>query len=358
MSRVLLVLMNKDNCDGLRRALETLEKQEGCNICECFDVVVMDGHSTDESEKVAEEFRKRYPCIRFIKQKIKGGVGPARAEVIRYAMDHGYDYILWGDSENIYRSDYVSSILSCLSRTCDVVSGFSLVRHSSVWSRMFYWYHAYHLLFKYVRERHAPGNNKLVATRVYKEVMYPPSSRSDDFYFSVLALKKGLKFCYCPEAVVEVSMPETFNEVKKWQRSRVKGLVEGAYMIGKRTPPDLAPWAVFAFSPIIPIISLYEALQAHEFMLKAISLFLLAGYLLILGYLGVKLELLAHRAYKAPKPLQGILGLLGMYLHSLFTTFYGLKFMLTMRKRKEQLKQRVKEVLSSFGFNEELARLR
>lgn len=357
MSRVLLVLLNKDNCDGLRRALETLEKQEGCTICDCFDVLIMDGHSTDESEKVADEFRKRHPCIRFIKQRIMGGVGPARAEVIRYAMDHGYDYILWGDSENIYRSDYVTSILSCLNRRCDVVSGFSLVRHSSIWSRLFYWYHAYHLLFKYVRERHAPGNNKLVATRVYREVMYPPSSRSDDFYFSVLALKKGLKFCYCPGAVVEVSMPKTFEEVRSWQRSRVKGLVEGAYMIGKKVPPDLAPWAVFAFSPVIPIVSLYEALLTQDPMLKAIFSIVLSGYLLVIGYLGVKLELLARKAYEAPKPLQGLLGILGMYLHSLFTTFYGLKFMLAIRKRAKQLRQKAKEVLSNFEFDESLVKL-
>jgi len=354
---VLLVLMNKDNAEGLRRCLETLTNQEECRLCECFDILVMDGHSRDGSDKVVEEFSKRYGCVKLVKQAVRGGVGPARAEVVRYAMERGYRYIIWGDSENIYTPKYINSLLKCVDDDHEVFSGFTKVKHTSIWSRLFFWYHAYHILFSSVRKRHAPGNNKLTKTAVFNKVMYPPSARSDDFYFSVLALKRGVKFRYCPEAEVMVTMPSSLREVKAWQRSRVEGLVEGAYMIGMGFPPDLPLWAAFALLPLAVVALVVVAVTTPPPM-NVIPYSLLGIITLAITWLIVRLEGLAIKAYSEPRRFQGILGFLGMYLHALFTTYYSLKYLVKLWGERGKLRARLEGVLRRFGFDPSLARLK
>ncbi len=358
MGKILLVLMNKDNAAGLRRCLESLAKQSGeCRICECFDVLVMDGYSKDNSREVVEEFRRRYPCVEFRYQTVKGGVGPARVEVVRYAMNKGYSYIVWGDSENIYHPLYMTSMRKCMDEDHEVLSGFTKVKHSSLWSRAFFWYHAYHILFSFLRDKHAPGNNKLTKTEVFTKVIYPPSSRSDDFFFTILALKRGIRFKHCPSAQVYVTMPSTFDEVKAWQRARVKGLIEGALMVGLPMPPDLLPWSLFALMPVAIIALIVIALLApppHCY----VGLGLLAGIIAGFGVMAFILERLAKKVYEAPKPLQGLLALWGMYLHAVFTLYYAVKYLLNFGKIKDRLVGKLEGVLRRFGFSPKLARIK
>jgi len=346
--RVLLVVLNKDNAEGLRECLKSLT-QQSCGLCGCFDVLVMDGGSRDGSRDVVAEFSSKYPCIRFKVQEVGGGVGPARVEAVRYALDYGYDYVIWGDSENVYDPHYVEEVVKRLgSPGCDVVSGRPVVAGRSFWSRAFFWYHAYHVLFDYVRRRHAPGNNKGVSVGVYSRVIYPPVSRSDDFYFSYLALSRGLRFCYAGDAVVKVSMPEGFKGVRSWQNSRVRGLVEGALILGMHVPPDYPPWLLLALSPLAVGLAAYLAMHASP-IAPAV---LVIAYLAVLAYLGYKLFSAAGKALEgaSPRLTSSLTALLGMYLHSVFTTYYVLKHLRTLYRLRGSLASRAAAVLRRFGF--------
>jgi glycosyltransferase involved in cell wall biosynthesis len=107
----LVVLANKDDAEGLRRALDTLVRQKGCEVCKCFDILVIDGGSRDASDEVVESYSRKYGCINFKVQDVKGGVGPARIEAIRYALDRGYKYVVWGDSGNEYSEEYMKELV-------------------------------------------------------------------------------------------------------------------------------------------------------------------------------------------------------------------------------------------------------
>ncbi len=357
VGKILLVIMNKDNAEGLRKCLDSLTSQRKCRICECFDVLVMDGYSRDNSREVVEEFRRKYPCIEFRYQSVKGGVGPARIEAVRYAMSRGYSYIVWGDSENIYSPNYMLSMRKCMDGKHEVLSGFNKVKHSSFWSMAFFWYHAYHILFKFLRNRHAPGNNKLTKTSVFTKIIYPPSCRSDDFFFTLLAMKREVKVKYCPEAKVEVSMPSTFDEVRAWQRARVRGLIEGAIMIGLTVPPDLVPWSILAVSPVA-LIALIALTIIEPPPSCYVGFALLGSFLAGLTAFASILDRLARKVYEKPKPLQGFIGLLGMYLHAVFTLYYALRYLLSLIKFKERLYSRLEGVLRRFGFDPRLARFK
>lgn len=348
---MLVVLLNKDNAEGLKKALESLSSQSNADLCVDFDVLVVDGWSIDDSEKVVEEFRKRFKCVNFVKQKFRGGVGQARIEAVRYAIDLGYDLIIWGDSENEYSENYVSSFLECVNSegSCDVCSGSTYVR-GSFWGMLFYWYHTYHHLFKLVSKRHAPGNNKAVKTSLYKKYMYPAVPRSDDFFFS-LSLYGNAKFCYCDEASLVTTVPKSLKEVVAWQRNRVRGLVEGSLLNGKRLPPDFIPWFLFMLSPLVALTAYLVVMSAGPTSLTSILaevVFLACSA--ILAYLVIKLELLARERYLQYKPLQGFLGLLGMYLHSIFTVYYTIKFVKALKHSVNEIKERDTQIKKYFGF--------
>ena len=353
MIRGLVALMNKDDWRGLKRALETLASQKDLEICRDFHILIMDGGSKDKSREVVNSFSMLYPCITFKVQDILGGVGPARVEVVRYAINNGYDFIVWGDSGNKYSPHYLSNLLiPAMGEGCDVVSGFTVVKDESLWSKLLFWYHVYHQLFSFVGSHHAPGNNKLVKLSTYEKVMYIPTSRSDDFFFSLLAGKKGIKFCHSREAVIEVSMPTSFRDVLVWEENRVKGLIEGFYMLGKGFPPILPLWIAYSFAPALFTGLIYLLIIGTSPYLLVLLSILTVIYILGMGLVGIKLGSLSKLVYEKPFHLQGVVALIGMYIHAVLTTYYTLKYLILLKRRSRELMNKVRRVLETFGFSE------
>ncbi len=351
--RALVVILNKDNAEGLRRCLESL-KEQTCRICECFDVLVIDGGSKDDSLNVVKNYASQYSCIKCIIQKVKGGVGPARIEAVEYALDKGYEVIIWGDSENVYDRDYVKKVLRRINEGCDIVSGRSLIDvSSSLWSKLFYWYHSLHLFMDYLKRIHAPGNNKAVRSSIYKYLVYPPCSRSDDYYFTYLLMKKGLinniRVCYDEDAILITSIPKTFKDILKWQKARVKGLIEGALILKEPLPIDTYVWLLYAISPFI-VLSLF--LTGHLTLFE-ISVTLIAMTFTYLLYVMLKL-LLKHKVavFSGSRMLLAsiFLGIIGTYLHALMTLYYILRFLVCISVIREDVMNRVAQVNSLFSY--------
>jgi len=314
------VILNKDNAEGLRRALESLYSQS-CRPCECFDIYIVDGGSSDGSLSVAYEASSKIPCIYWVEQRVKGGTGPARIEVVEILRARGYRYILWGDSENTYARDYVERIVSMLRGGCDIASGRSVVVRRSVWAEAFYWYHSFHNIFpRLVGSKHAPGNNMGARAEVYSYASYPPSKRSDDYIFTLQLMKaaraRGAAPRYCVDegAVVYVAMASSFPEVVSWQRSRVVGLVHGSIYAGFPVPPDLLSWS----APLALLIAFIALSIAY------LEPVLLAPPLLAMVGLALFLHVKSRAHLDSPTPFSGLLGLAGMILHAVFTTAYSL----------------------------------
>jgi glycosyltransferase involved in cell wall biosynthesis len=237
--KALVVILNKDNAKGLKDCLNSLVNQSA-RICEDFDVLILDGASKDDSEKIAMFFTKKYPCVSFRVQKKLGGTGFARVEGCEYAITQGYDAVIWGDSENYYSVDYVKKILRALEEA-DVAGGRPVVR-GSFFAHAFTWYHAIHAMFSAVGDRHIPGNNRAEKVEIYKKAMYPESRRAEDYGLSLILMKKGIRLKHkVVEADVRVSLPESFSEVLAWQKARAIGAAEAAFIAGI-FPYDLLIW--------------------------------------------------------------------------------------------------------------------
>ncbi len=261
--KVLVVILNKDNAEGLRKTLDSLIKQS-LPICEVFDVLVMDGGSKDHSREVTMEFSRKYPCIMFRVQKTLGGTGYARLEASLYALEQGYDVVIWGDSENVYDKRYIEGFIEKFNDGCDVVGGVPIVE-DGFWAHAYAWYHSIHLVIPWVGRRHIPGNNRGEKTSVYHKALYPVSRRAEDYGYSLLLMKKGIRLRHCisRDSLVYVSLPRRLGGIIKWQNYRARGVAEVCRDIGV-FPLDCLLWVLFLalvvtgvlLTPFYPVIGL------------------------------------------------------------------------------------------------------
>ncbi len=298
--RVLIVILNKDNGDKLEKCLESLVNQTA-KVCEDFDVLILDGKSKDNSEEVGKKFERKYRCIKFKVQDKLGGTGFARREACIYALEKGYDVVIWGDSENEYERDYVEKILEKI-KEYDVVGGVPIVK-GGFYAHAFAWYHALHLVFPNLYKKHIPGNNKAEKTWIFKEVMYPESKRAEDYGFSLLLMKRGIELKQgIADAKVKVSVPETLSEVHKWQKARAIGAAEAAREVGAM-PVDSIGWI---------------SMLAAPFFLAFDPKLLLIYFILILAF-SVFLSVRSRRYIEKPKKLFFFAPVFGIFVHAAYT---------------------------------------
>ncbi len=273
--KALLVILNKDNAPALEKCLASIVNMEG--LCTEYDVLIMDGASSDDSEKIARIYEERYPCIEFRVQRRLGGTGYARREACEIAKSGGYDVVVWGDSENVYHPMYMRNILKKM-ESSDAVGGVPKVR-GGFYAHAFAWYHALHLVIPGLYRYHIPGNNKAERVEICSKVQYPETLRSEDYGFSIILRKNGLnlKQEVAKNAVVEVSLPESFGEVMAWQRARAKGVAQVLRKIGAK-PWDNVGWAsIFLlfvlFALLIPFSAIPLLLYSLLYLISAGALF-------------------------------------------------------------------------------------
>ncbi|RLI85243.1 MAG: hypothetical protein DRP01_06615 [Archaeoglobales archaeon] len=300
--KAIVVILNKNNAESLERCLKSLVNQKA-EVGRDFDVLVLDGASTDNSRDVALKFSS-YGVIFKVQDRL-GGTGFARIEGCMHALKFGYDVVVWGDSENVYDREYISKILEKL-KDFDAVGGIPTFE-GSFFDHAFAWYHAIHILIPNLHKFHLPGNNKAEKTWIYKEVMYPPSVRAEDYGFSLLILKKGIKLKQTfTDAFVQVSTPKKFREVIMWQDARAKGVAQALRFVGFK-PYDVAAWSMISI--LLLIFSLLSLINPIPICIYLISLTSLSIYL------GVR----SKRFIKNFKWIYVSSPLVGIIIHSLYS---------------------------------------
>ncbi len=256
--RALLVILNKDNAVSLEKCLDSIARMDG--LCEFFDVLILDGASRDNSEEIARRYEKEYPCIKFKVQERLGGTGYARREACDYAISEGYDAIVWGDSENVYSPRYMRAMVDSLAEK-DAVGGVPVVQ-GDFYGHAFAWYHALHLVIPNLYRVHIPGNNKGERVEICEKVKYPETVRSEDYGFSLLLRKMGIRLNQdiAKDAVVHVSLPGNFKEVRAWQRARSKGVAQVLREIG------VAPWDNLGWSMLFLLFIVFALLIPFSYL--------------------------------------------------------------------------------------------
>ncbi len=91
------------------------------------DILVIDDNSPDGTGRIADELASTDPRIKVIHRSGKLGLGTAILAAMRYAMDHGYDYLQNLDADFSHPPRYLPGILAGMSKF-DVMIGSRYVR--------------------------------------------------------------------------------------------------------------------------------------------------------------------------------------------------------------------------------------
>ncbi|MCI4330358.1 MAG: glycosyltransferase family 2 protein [Thermoplasmata archaeon] len=115
---ILLPTLNEEL--GLRLTLDDLASVTDFSNGRAPDVLVVDGHSTDQTCLVAQELRAR------VLMQEGRGKGSAVLEGLHWAVDHGYGSVVVLDADGTYPCDRLPVAIALLESDAEVVAG---VRH-------------------------------------------------------------------------------------------------------------------------------------------------------------------------------------------------------------------------------------
>ena len=107
MPRILVTLATYNEKDNLaplvREILQTVAEA---------DVLVIDDHSPDGTGRLADELKAADPRIHVMHRPGKLGLGTAILAAMRYAMDHGYDWMVNMDADFSHHPRYLPALLA------------------------------------------------------------------------------------------------------------------------------------------------------------------------------------------------------------------------------------------------------
>ncbi|MEX0702921.1 MAG: polyprenol monophosphomannose synthase [Planctomycetales bacterium] len=86
------------------------------------DILVVDDGSPDGTGRLADEFAANDPHVRVLHRQGKLGLGSAIVAAFRYAIEHGYDYVINLDADFSHPPRYIPDLLAAMDRA-DVAIG-------------------------------------------------------------------------------------------------------------------------------------------------------------------------------------------------------------------------------------------
>jgi dolichol-phosphate mannosyltransferase len=105
--RILVSLATYNERDNLPRLIEEIHR-----YVPRADVLVVDDNSPDGTGKLADELAAADPRVRVLHRPGKLGLGTATLAAMRYAIEHGYDYLQNLDADFSHPPRYLPGILA------------------------------------------------------------------------------------------------------------------------------------------------------------------------------------------------------------------------------------------------------
>jgi dolichol-phosphate mannosyltransferase len=120
MNSTLIILPTVNERENLPRMAQKL-----LSLPVGVDVLVVDGNSSDDTGKIADELAAKHPEIHVLHEQKKNGLGPAYTTGFKWALERGYEFIFEMDCDLSHDPDEIPNFLQAASRDggADLVLG-------------------------------------------------------------------------------------------------------------------------------------------------------------------------------------------------------------------------------------------
>jgi len=115
--RVVVSLCAYNERDNLAELIPEIRR-----VVPAADIVVIDDNSPDGTGELVQEFATRDPQVHLVSRPGKLGLGTATIEALRFAKDHGYDWLLNLDADCSHPPRFILALLAATDNA-DVVIG-------------------------------------------------------------------------------------------------------------------------------------------------------------------------------------------------------------------------------------------
>lgn len=119
MLMISVIVCTYNRAGALREMLESFFRQEACARIE-HELIIVDNNSTDETRAIIEEWARRWPSLRYTREK-RQGLSPARNRGLEEARG---DWVAYLDDDVLLDSTWLEALQRCIQETsADVVCG-------------------------------------------------------------------------------------------------------------------------------------------------------------------------------------------------------------------------------------------
>ncbi len=87
------------------------------------DILVVDDNSPDGTQKIVESISEKDSRVKMVCRKGKGGLGTAYVAGFKYAIEHGYDYVMEMDADLSHEPAEIPKFCKALTDHADVAIG-------------------------------------------------------------------------------------------------------------------------------------------------------------------------------------------------------------------------------------------
>ena len=182
------------------------------------EILIINDGSTDSTDKVLEDLRRKYVIIKIVKHDINKGLAASRIDGI---LESKNDLILFGEDDVIFEKDYVEKLFNCLQQhNAGIVGGrvISKLENETNEEALTRWNN---LGLPLIDFRYFEGNfgvktdkdvevpflhaiylaNKKVFKNVKLETYYKGNEYREETDLQISVLKEGFKIVFCPGAI-------------------------------------------------------------------------------------------------------------------------------------------------------------
>ena len=118
MQRALVIIPTYNELENIHGIIPEILRQD-----ERLEVLVVDDNSPDGTGRIADELAAKHPQIHVLHRQQKAGLGRAYLAGFKWALEHGYDFVLEMDADFSHNPDDIPRLIEAAEQGADCVIG-------------------------------------------------------------------------------------------------------------------------------------------------------------------------------------------------------------------------------------------